>query len=132
MKVNVLPLVGFKSLRALNGFHALLLGLKMLPLYLDQDYATFYESFKDKSDSEKEGALRQAASFVELGREEVSALISFATDPNGIPYSDANSKTLKADELFEIIVAVCMEIGRIKIDLVTEEEKKKSPITRLT
>ncbi len=124
--MKILPLKGYKSLRALNGFHALLLGLKMLPAYIEEAYETFYESFKEKSDSDKERLLREAAVFVQLGQDEVEALISFATDKNGIPYSAVNLKNLSLDELHKVIVAVCMEIGRIKIELITENEKKNS------
>lgn len=129
--MNLLPLAGYKSLRVLNAFHSLLLGLKMLPVYLDTNYVDFFASFKDKSDAEKESALRQAAAFVELSPEEVEAIVSFATDSNGVPYSGVNIKQLGPDEIFEIIVAVCMEVGRIKVDLVTEEEKKKFPTSQL-
>ncbi len=123
--MKVLPLKGYKSLRALNAFHALLLGLKMLPMHMGEDYQTFFASFDNKSDAEKETALRQAAAFVELGQDEVDAIVSFATDANGVPYGEANIKNLDPEQLFEIIVAVCMEIGRIKIDLATKDEKKK-------
>ena len=122
---KILPLTGYKSLRALNAFHALLLGLKMLPAYQMEGYESFYASFGEKTDAEKETLLREAAVFVQLAEDEVQALISFATDKNGVPYSAVNLKNLTASELHEIIVAVCMEIGRIKIDLVTEAEKKK-------
>lgn len=122
--MNILPLKGFKSLRALNAFHALLLGLKMLPQYIGQDYESFYESFKEKSESEKEKLLREAILFVELQEDEVEALISFATDKNGIPYSKVNLKNLGPDELHETIVAVCMAIGSIKITILSEAEKK--------
>ena len=127
--MKLLPLTGYKSLRALNAFHSLLLGLKMLPINLDKDYVEFFASFKDKTDAEKEAALRQAVAFVQLSQDEVEALVSFGTDSNGIPYSSVNQKQLAPEELFDIIIAVCMEIGRIKIELVSEEEKKKSPIT---
>jgi hypothetical protein len=123
--MKVLPLKGYKALRALNAFHVLLLGVKMLPAYSGITYDKFFESFKEKSESEKEAILREGAAFVELSEEEVKALISFAQDPNGIAYTESNIKNLKAEELFEIIVAVCMEMGRIKVDLVSEEEKKK-------
>lgn len=122
---EVLPLKGFKSLKALNAFNALLLGLKMLPEFLPIDYQTFFASFKDKTDGEKETLLRQAVAFVELDESEVSALITFCADNNGVPYCSANLSNLSPDELHEIIVSVCMEIGRIKIDLVSEDEKKK-------
>ncbi len=122
--MKVLPLKGYKSLRALNAFHALLLGLKMLPAYITIAYETFYASFAEKTDAEKEKLLREAVVFVQLAQDEVEALLSFATDPNGVPYSAVNLKDLSIDALHETITAVCMEIGRIKIDLVSEEEKK--------
>ncbi len=122
---TILPLVGYKSLRALNAFHALLLGLKMLPSYQAEGYETFYASFSTKTDSEKEKLLREATVFVQLQQDEVEALISFATDKNGIPFSPVNIKNLSLQELYDVVVSVCMEIGRIKIELVTEEEKKK-------
>lgn len=122
--VKTLPLKGYKSLRALNGFHALLLGLKMLPAYITEAYETFYESFKDKSEADKEKLLREAILFVQLGQDEVEALVSFALDKNGVQYSSVNIKNLSLGELHETIVAVCMEIGRIKIEIVSEEEKK--------
>lgn len=125
---KVSELKGAKSLKALNAFHALLLGLKMLPMSKDLAYEEFFESFKEKSDDEKEKALRLAASFVELSAEEVNALIGFCSDKNGIPYSNVNANNLSLEELHEIIVSVCMEIGRIKIDLVSDDEKKKLKI----
>jgi len=126
----VAPLVGIKSLKALNAFHTLLLGLKMLPAYMSQDYQTFYSSFGAMRDSEKETKLREAVAFVQLAPEEVDALIGFCSDKNGVPYSDVNKGNLTVDEIFECIVAVCMEIGRIKIDLVSDDEKKKLQTSR--
>ncbi len=122
---TVLPLQGYASLRALNAFHALLLGLKMLPAYIGEPYEKFYEGFRTKTEGEKETLLREAVAFVQLSPEEVAALVSFCTDKNGIPFSAINQKNLTPDEMFEVIVAVCMEIGKIKIDLVSEDEKKK-------
>lgn len=125
MTRKVLPLTGYKSLRALNAFHALLLGLKMLPAYVGESYESFYSAFAEKGEAEKEKLLREAAVFVQLQQDEVEALVSFSTDKNGIPYSSVNMKNLSVDELHEVIVAVCMEIGRIRVDLVSSEEKKK-------
>jgi hypothetical protein len=125
--VKVLPLKGYKSLRALNAFHALLLGLKMLPAYSEQSYESFFESFNQKTEQEKETLIREAVVFVELAEDEVESLISFATDKNDIPYSQVNLRNLSPAEMHETIVAVCMEIGRIKIDLVSQTEKKNCP-----
>lgn len=124
--MKVLPLQGYKSLKALNAFHALLLGFKMLPAYIAEPYETFYAGFSEKTDEEKEKLLREAAVFVQLAQDEVEALICFVADKNGIPYSAANVKNLGPGELHEIIVAVCMEIGRLKITLLSEAEKKSS------
>lgn len=125
--IKILPLIGTKSLRALNAFNVLLLGLKMLPAYLAEDYETFYASFAGKTEAEKEKLLREAVVFVPLAEDELAALVCFATDKNGVPYTAVNIKNLTMEALFEVVVAVCMEIGRIKIDLISEEEKKKFP-----
>lgn len=124
MKIS--PLKGYKALRALNGFHALLLGLKMLPQYILKDYETFYSDFKDKTEEQKEKLIREAVVFVQLAQDEVEAIVSFASDKNGIPYSDVNIKNLDLGQIHEIIVAVCMEIGKIRVELVSESEKKNS------
>ena len=123
--VKTLPLKGYKCLRALNAFHALMLGLKMLPSYMETPYEKFYASFEDMSEAQKEKLVREAVLFVRLEKDEVEALISFAVDKNDVAYGPINLKNLGPDELHEIIVAVCMDIGRIKIDIITEEEKKK-------
>jgi hypothetical protein len=122
---KVLELKGFKSLRALNAFHALLLGMKMLPDYINFSYESFFKIFEEKTDKEKETLIREAVLFVELDKEEVAAIACFCTDKNGVPYEKHNIDNLKPNELHEIIVAVCMEISKIKIDLVSEDEKKK-------
>lgn len=123
--MKILPLVGYKSFRALNAFHVLLLGLKMIPLYAELSYERFFEDFKDRPEEEKEKLIRQAAVLVELKQDEVEALLSFSTDKNGVPISAENVKNLDPGQIHEAIVAVCMQIGRIKVDLVTEDEKKK-------
>jgi hypothetical protein len=124
--VKILPLKGYKSLRALNAFHALLLGLKMLPAYQAAGYEEFFASFEERTEAEKEAMLREAAVFVQLQQDEVEAVIGFATDPNGVEYGPSNLKNLAPNELHEIIVAVCMEIGRMKINLLSPMEKKSS------
>lgn len=132
MKIEVLPLKGKHALKALNSFSALLLGLKMLPMYLNYSLQEFYEIFMEKSEAELETYLRQAVALVELKWDEVEAIISFCKDKNGIAYSANNISNLGMKEQHELIVAVCMEIGRIKIDLTSEEEKKNLKISRST
>lgn len=130
MKVSVAPLVGYKSLRALNAYSVLLLGMKMLPSYLSYGYEEFLKMIEAMEPKEQENVFREAAQFVELQPDELNAMIGFCSDANGIPFSDENKKNLKPTELVEIIVAVCMEIVKIKIDFVTESEKKNLEISQ--
>jgi hypothetical protein len=130
--MKVLELKGYKSLRALNAFHTLMLGVKMLPAYLGESYEDFYERISEMTDEKRAVIIREAAFFVQLNSDEIEALASFCADENGVPYQPANIKNLGPDKLIDIICAVCEEIGRIKIDMVSDSEKKKSQITALT
>jgi tRNA A37 threonylcarbamoyladenosine modification protein TsaB len=121
---EVLPLVGYKSLRALNGYNTLLLGLKMLPAYRGESYEEFYARVDSMPPNDQEKLIREAVVFVELQKDEVEAIVGFCKDPNGVPYEPANLLKLPAKEIHEIIVAVCLEIAKIKITLVSEDEKK--------
>jgi hypothetical protein len=122
--MRVLELKGYKSLRAFNAFHALMLGLKMLPTYMGEQYETFFDRIQKMSDNDKKKMIKEAALFVELQKEEVEALVCFVADKNGVPFSSENLKNLTPADLVEIIVAVCFEISKIKIDFVSEDEKK--------
>lgn len=122
--IQVRELKGFESLRALNVFHTLMLGLKMLPAYGREAYEDFFARVETLTPADQEKMIREAALFVVLEREEVEALIKFCTDANGVPYTKENMKNLGPDQLHEIIVAVCLEISKIKINFVTEAEKK--------
>ena len=122
--MRVLELKGYKSLKALNAFHALMLGLKMLPSYMGESYEEFFDRIANMAPKDQEKLIREAALFVELAEDEVQALISFCADPNGVPYCPENLKSLGPAQLIEIIVAVSMEIAKIKINLVSETEKK--------
>ena len=122
--MKVLELKGFKSLRAFNAFHSLMLGMKMLPAYMNESYEAFYSRFAELPETEQEKMIKEASLFVNLEKEEVEALISFCEDKNGVPYEASNIKNLGPSEMIDIIVSVCMEIGKIKIDLLSEAEKK--------
>jgi hypothetical protein len=122
--MRVLELKGYKSMKALNVYHALLLGLKMLPQYLKDSYEEFLSRIETLPPEEQEKLIREAALFVNLERDELEALLCFVADPNGVPYTAENMKNLGPAELHEIVVAVCVEISKIKINFVTDAEKK--------
>lgn len=122
--IEVSELKGYKSLRALNAYHSLMLGLKMLPQYMGESYEDFFARIEQMPKEDQVKMIQEAALFVELQKEEVEALVCFCKDKNGIPYQSANINNLKPDELHEIIVAVCTKISEIKIDFVSAREKK--------
>lgn len=122
--MKVLELKGYKSLRALNVFHSLMLGLKMLPAYMGETYEDFYDRISKMDAASQEKLIREAALFVEIQKDELEALISFCADANGVPYSAENMKNLGPKDIHEMIVAVCLQIAKIKIDLVSDSEKK--------
>ena len=123
-EVNVLEIQGYKSLRALNAFHALLLGLKMTPMYMKESYEDFYARVGALPIEDQETFIREAASLVELSQDEVEAMVSFTADSNGIPFGPAQLKSMSPAKILDLIVAVAVEIAKFKIDLVTPKEKK--------
>ncbi len=130
--MKVLEIKGYKSLKALNAFNALMLGLKMLPEYQTLSYEDFLNIIELISVDEQEKFIRRAANFVQLEKDEVEAIVGFVADDNGVPYGPANLKNLNPLELVEVIVMVCKEIAAIKIDLIDESEKKNSKNSQST
>lgn len=117
-------LKGLKSYFALQAYGKLLLGLKMLPMYMGEDYSAFFNRIEKMNESEQENIIRQGAFLVDLTHDEVLSLAKFCKDKNGVSYTDENLKNLPPDQIHEIIVCVCMAMARIKIRLTTESEKK--------
>lgn len=128
--MKVLELKGYKSLRALNAFHALMLGLKMLPSYMGETYEEFFSRIDKMPKADQIKLIREAALFVTLEKEEIESIICFCTDSNGVPYSKENLGSLDPSQLVEIIVAVCSKIADIKIDMLSNNEKKKLKISQ--
>ena len=123
--MKVLELRGFKSLQAMQAFHKLMLGLKMLPAYMGETYEDFYERVSEMSEADQEKLIREAALFVELQKEEFESMACFVADANGVPYTAENIKGLDPSTAFEIIVQVSVALSKIKINFVSEAEKKK-------
>lgn len=127
--IKVRELKGYKSLRALNVFNSLMLGLKMLPSYMAESYEDFFEKIQAMPPESQEKLVREAALFVQLQPDEIEAMIAFCEDANGVAYGPENMKNLSPGDLVDIIVAVSMKIAGMNIGLVTESEKKKSQIS---
>jgi hypothetical protein len=129
--IKVKELCGLRSLRAFNAYNSLMLGLKMLPLYMSEPYEEFYLRVSNMPPEDQEKLIREAASFVNLEREEIEAMLLFCLDQNGVPYSTERVSKMGLQEIFECVVAVAKEIGKIKIDMVSESEKKNSETSQL-
>lgn len=124
MKFQVLELKGLKSLKPLNVFHTLMLGLKMLPAYVGESYEDFFGRVEKMPEIDQEKMIREAALFVELQQDDLEGVLCFAADSNGVPFSKENVRNLGPADLYEIVVAVCMEVAKIKLNFVTDDEKK--------
>ncbi len=122
--MKVLELKGPRSLRALNAYSTLMIGLKMLPAYMGESYEEFLGRVELMPAADQEKLIREAVLFVPLEKEEIEAVLSFCADANGVPISSENVRNLGPKELHEAITAVCVQIARIKIDLVSDSEKK--------
>lgn len=123
--IKTTPLKGIKSLKALNAFSTLILGVKMLPAYQAETYEAFLRVVHLMPREDRYKVIKEAALFVELDPSELEAVLSFCVDPNGVPYGPANIKNLGPDEMVEMIVEVMLNIADLKIDLVSDDEKKK-------
>lgn len=122
--IRVGEIKGLKSLRALNAFSVLAIGLKMTPDYSQETFVDFFNTLQKMDEKKQIEKFTEAAMIVQLDPDEVTAMISFCSDRNGVPYGSENIKNLGPNELIQTLVAVCMEIVKIKIDSVTEDEKK--------
>lgn len=118
------PLVGYKSLRALNAFHMIMMGLKMIPIYAYIPYEEFFAMFEEKTELEKENFLREGLSIIELKDDEIDALVGFCRDDNGIPYGKTNIKNMTLKDIYDCCLSVMIEISKIDITFITEAEKK--------
>jgi hypothetical protein len=128
--MSVLPLKGYKSLKAYHAFNALMLGLKMLPAYLAEGSQEFFDRIEKMSPEDQKTMIVEAAKFVEIQQDELEAIICFCKDSNGVPYGKEQMNNMSLEDIQKCIVAVCVEISKIKIDFVTESEKKNLKISQ--
>lgn len=122
--MKTLSLEGMGSFWAFQAYHKILLGVKMLPSYISESYEDFYKRIEDMPAQDQEKIIREGALFVELSKNELESLTKFCVDSNGIPYTAENMRKMTPDQIFEIIVSVCLEIAKIRVNFVTESEKK--------
>lgn len=130
--MKVLELRGPLTQGALTVFSTLILGLKMLPMHAGESWEDFLARMELMPDEDREKMIRSALDFVVLKPEDIEGICCFAADANGVPYGPANLKSLGLKEILDIIVAVSLEIARIRVGFVTDAEKKNLKISPST
>lgn len=91
----------------------------------------FLEMIDNMPESDQEKVLKEAILFVGIESKEIPLLSRFATDDNGVPYTNENMKSLKPNEIHAIILAVCKELVKaLDITFISDSEKKNSLTTQ--
>lgn len=129
---KVLELRGLRSYLAFVAFNSLMLGVKMLPAHMSETYEEFFTRVQAMQLEDQVKVIREAALLVPMPKDDLELLVSFCTDKNGIPYDSTNMGNLGPAEIFEVVVAVCTELAKIKVTLISEDEKKNFGISQLT
>jgi F0F1-type ATP synthase delta subunit len=127
MSAKVLPLKGLKSVWALNAFNSLLLGLAIENAMTGQDIEQTYAAFEKLDEKAKEKSIKDALQRINLQEDDMKNLLAFATDNNGIPYTEENIKSLAPEKIIDALSRVCLEISKIKVHSIDADVKKNSP-----
>lgn len=124
MEIKLLPLKGPDTYWALQSYIKLLFGLKMLPMYMGQTLEEFFDHIEQMPVDDRKKIVRQAVLMVTLERDEVSSLMKFAADKNGVRFSNENVSGLDPNEFMEIIHAVTQAIASLEPNFLSAREKK--------
>lgn len=125
MSSKVTDLIGLKGWNAYSVFQRLMIGVKMLPFYDQMSYEEFYNYLDELPPQEQLKYIKQALLLVKMEGSEVLTLIECCSDPNGIAYGEAHLKSMPLDKMFDLMVEACVELSKIKINFISEDEKKK-------
>jgi hypothetical protein len=123
--MKVLPIRGLDSYWALQSYIKLLIGLKMLPMYMGKSLEEFLSMIEEMPVHDRKKIVREAVLVVTLERDEINSLMKFAADANGVPFTQENTAKLSPKEFIEILDAVVQEIAAMEINFLTSSEKKK-------
>lgn len=122
--IKVLPLKGPDTYWALQSYIKLLFGLKMLPMYMGDTLEEFFDKIEAMPVVDRQKMVRSAVLMVTLQPDEFNALLKFAADKNGVPFSHENTRSLAPNEFFDILHAVTQEIAALEPNFLSVKEKK--------
>lgn len=125
-------LIGTDAFRAMQVYCKLVLGLKMLPMYETFEFSDFFNLIGDMPEVDKKIVLKEALLLVDLNNDEIAQLCSFGLDKNGVPLSKNNIKSLTIPDQFEVMLEVCLKLTDIKVDSITDDQKKNSITSQST
>lgn len=131
MIIKTKELSGLSSYSAFQVFYKILLGLKMYVAYAHYKPEEFFEYISNLDEQGQEKVVREALMLVPIEKEEILVLASFCVDKNNVPFGASNMASLKPNEVLDILTKACMELAKIRIDFVTEDEKKNSETSPL-
>jgi hypothetical protein len=124
MEIKLLPLKGPDSYWALQSYIKLLFGLKMLPMYMSKTLEEFFDHVEAMPVEDRQKIVHQAVLMVTLDPGELSSLLKFAADKNGVRFSNENTAALSPSEFMEIIQAVAQAIAALEPNFLSAREKK--------
>lgn len=126
--MKVLDICGPKGYSAVIVFNTLMMGLKMLPAYMEETWEDFLARVQLMEPKDQKKMIREAAMFVKLEKLELADIVCFCCDKNGVPYTAENLNNLSPPEIFDVITEVAFKVSQFKIGFATEAEKKSLEI----
>ena len=128
MAITVKELRGLKSVYAVNALSNLVYGLAVEQAHLGQDIETTYAKFEALDEAGQREQLKHALRLVNLSKEDMLNLLSFALDVNGIPYDEGRVKNMAPAEIMEAMLEVACKVAQtIKPRSITDDAKKNCP-----
>lgn len=114
-KFTVTELKGIKSVRVMQITSTLMLGLLMLPINMNKTFDNFYSEILEYDESDQRTILEDAVRFVELKDDELSAIMGFCKDANGIQIDKSNINNYNPAEIMDMVVEVCLQVFKIDV-----------------
>lgn len=126
--ITVKELRGLKSVYAVNALSNLVYGLAVEQAHLGQDIETTYAKFEALDEAGQRAQLKHALRLVNLSKEDMLNLLSFAVDVNGIPYDEGRVKSMAPTDIMDAMLEVACKVAQaVKPRTITDDAKKNCP-----
>ncbi|MDR3243820.1 MAG: hypothetical protein LBT79_03630 [Elusimicrobiota bacterium] len=113
--MKIKELKGLKSVKALNVYMKLVIGIAMTYFNKEKSFDAFLKNFEGYDLEKKRTLLKLACLIVQLEEDEVEALTRFAVDDDDIAYERPALSNLKTSELVAIMVEVLLKISEVEV-----------------